>query len=90
MEAIFAELKRSSIKVGALGLIRDHLQSFLELCRTLKSQGMDEVTRNRLRELEAFEDERKRLVAFLPNCSMMKQGMIEVDYWSPRPENHPA
>ena len=79
LEAATGSLKNGSIEFEILGLLNDHSERFLALCKQInKEEGemssLRQLLPQRCVELTAFQEEREKVAIFIRMCSLIKQG----------------
>lgn len=89
IEAAAGSLKDGVIECEIVGVLRDHADRFLILCDHIykeqsKINFLTQLLNRRCIELDAFDQERDDVCAFIRMCSTLKQGNNQVNLPSMR------
>ena len=81
IEAAVMYLEDKSITLQMLTLVRDNSERFLELCEQIEQivkerskEYLEKLLNQRIIELTAFQEERKKVSSFVRMCSLITQG----------------
>ena len=81
IEAAVMYLEDKSITFQMLTLVRDNSERFLELCEQIEQiikerskEYLEKLLNQRIIELTAFEEERKKVSSFVRMCALITQG----------------
>ena len=81
IEAAVMYLEDKSITFQMLTLVRDNAERFLELCEQIEQiikerskEYLEKLLNQRIIELTAFEEERKKVSSFVRMCALITQG----------------
>ena len=81
IEAAVMYLEDESITFQMLTLIRDNSERFLELCGQMEQiikerskEYLEQLLNQRIIELTAFQEERKKVGSFVRMCALITQG----------------
>ena len=81
IEAAVMYLEDKSITFQMLTLVRDNSERFLELCEQIEQivkerskEYLEKLLNQRIIELTAFQEERKKVGSFVRMCALITQG----------------